>query len=397
MPRANAFINKETLSYICTHIGITTAFIARRMRVSEDIISKWLVIKDDTIPTINQAKALANVLKIPFAGLYMNKENINLKHLPNLRNLRTMPDSEKIDDSALNLALMDLIRTRDFLMEAEIDLGIETKALSLPSIVSSLGVKEYAKTIRSFFGLELEAQSKSTSTRQFYLYVREKIESKGIFVHCFSGVEVEAVRGMAIFDGISPIIGINEKDRYPAKTFSIIHELVHIIKHESALCNDMYFSFSSQNEEVFCNAVAGEVLVPEASLVAYMNTHDITKISFNDINTISERYRVSKEVIARRLYDTGYFKKDEYDKVANEIQQSFHKEREAAKQARTEAGEQGIPRNMSREAIDKTSASVCRLLLIGYGEGYFSKQDISGLLGVKEKHITKFLSEVTRW
>jgi hypothetical protein len=34
---------------------------------------------------------------------------------------------------------------------------------------------------------------------------------------------------------------------------------------------------------------------------------------------------------------------------------------------------------------------------MGYGEGYFSKQDMSGLLGIKEKHIPAFIAEVARW
>ena len=30
--------------------------------------------------------------------------------------------------------------------------------------------------------------AKCNSTRQFYLYVRDKIEAKGVFVHCFTDV-----------------------------------------------------------------------------------------------------------------------------------------------------------------------------------------------------------------
>ena len=397
MPKANALINKETLAYICSHIGVTTEFLAKRTHIAEDSIAKWLSLDDATVPTINQAKTLAKALRVPFAGLYMSKDNINFKHLPNLRNLRTMPDGVDIDDSALNLAIIDLVRARDFLYSSEAELGLTNTPLSLPTIPESATPTEYSKDIRAFFGLELDVQFKSTSARQFYLYVRERIESKGIFIHCFTGVEVEAVRGIAISDEANPFIGINDDDRYPAKTFSIIHELVHILKHQSTLCNDMYSSFALQGKEVFCNAVAGEVLVPAASLDAYLNAHKLSSINLDDIKTISERFSVSKEVITRRLFDTSHFSKDEYDTFTNEIRQSFEQEREAAKIARAEGRGQSIPRNMSREAIDKNSAAICRVLLIGYGEGFFSKQDLSGLLGIKEKHIPKFIAEVVKW
>jgi len=397
MPRANAFINKETLAHICTHIGVTNAFLAQRTHIAEDTIAKWLAADDATIPTINQAKTLAKALKGPFAGLYMSKEHINFKHLPNLRSLRTMPEGIAIDDSTLNLAIVDLVRARDFLYSSEEELGLAKIPLTLPAIPGSSPPAEYAKAIRAFFGLELDAQFKSTSARQFYLYVRQRLESKGIFVHCFTGVEVEAVRGIAIFDEANPIIGINDDDRYPAKTFSIFHELVHILKRQSTLCNDMYTSFTTQGEEVFCNAVAGEVLVPAEALTAYFNAHTMISISLDGIKTIADRFSVSREVITRRLFDTGRFSKDAYDTFTNEIRQSFEYEREAAKTARSEGRAQTMPRNMSREAVDKTSVSICRVLLIGYGEGYFSKQDLSGLLGIKEKHIPKFIAEVAKW
>lgn len=397
MPRVNALINKETLAHICTHIGVTTAFLAQRTHIAENIIAKWLATDDAAVPTINQAKTLAKVLKVPFAGLYMSKEHINIKHLSNLRNLRTMPEGIAIDDSALNLAIVDLIRARDFLYSSEEELGLVNVPLSLPAILDMETPVEYAREIRAFFGLELDVQFRATSSRQFYLYVRQRIERKGIFIHCFTGVEVEAVRGIAIFDEGNPIIGINDGDRYPAKTFSIIHELVHILKRQSTLCNDMYTSFTTQGEEVFCNAVAGEVLVPADALTAYFNARTVTSISLDGIKTIAERFSVSREVITRRLYDTGQLSKDAYDTFTNEIRHSFEQEREASKIARQEGRGPTIPRNMSREAVDKNSAAICRVLLIGYGEGVFSKQDLSGLLGIKEKHIPTFIAEVAKW
>lgn len=295
MPRTNALINKETLAYICSHIGVTNAFLAQRTHIAEETIAKWLIADDAAVPTISQAKTLAKALKVPFAGLYMSKEHINFKHLSNLRNLRTMPEGITIDDSALNLALVDLIRARDFLYSSEEELGLVNIPPILPAIPDEASPVEYARAIRDFFGLELATQFRATSARQFYLYVRQKVENKGIFIHCFTGVEVEAVRGISIFDDMNPIIGINDDDRYPAKTFSIIHELVHILKRQSTLCNDMYSSFAAQKEEVFCNAVAGESLVPAGALTAYFNAHTIATITLDDIATIAKRFSVTRK------------------------------------------------------------------------------------------------------
>ena len=311
MAKNYAKINKEILAFICSQVGVTTVFLSQRTGYPEGKISEWLDVDNDAFPTINQAKNLAKVLKVPFAGLYMNKDNLPIKQLPPLRNLRTLPHSYPLDDSALNLAVVELIRYRDFLSTSEAEMNIDTKPLLLPTISNEASVVDYAKKIRNYFELDLKTQFKLSSSRQFYLYVRQKIESKGIFIHCFTGVDVEIARGVAIYIDTAPIIGINDNDRYPGKTFSIIHELVHILKRQSTLCNEMVSSFSAHKEEVFCNAIAGEVLVPTNSLNAFLTARETTDISLDDIGTIAKRFNVSKEVITRRLFDTTWLLKDE--------------------------------------------------------------------------------------
>lgn len=397
MARADANINKETLSFICSQIGVTVAYLSQRTGQTEEKVRAWMDVSNTDYPTINQAKGIAKVLKVPFAGLYMNKSILPIKQLPSLRNLRTLPYEMAMDDSSLNLAVVELIRYHDFLSSSESDMQIDAIPLSLPAIADNASVIEYAKTIRKFFGIELDDQFKLTSPRQFYLYVRQKVEGKGIFIHCFTGVDVEIVRGISIFNDTAPIIGLNDNDRYPAKTFSIMHELVHILRRQSTLCNEMVSSFSSTEEEVFCNAVAGEVLVPTDSLNAYLSAKTITSISLDDVDTMAGKFNISKEVVIRRLLDTRWFTQDEYDTFANEIRQNFLQQREADKLARQEGRGPSIYKNVSREAIDKTSPTICRILLIGYTDGYFSKQDVSGYLGIKEKHIPKFIAEVAKW
>lgn len=49
------------------------------------------------------------------------------------------------------------------------------------------------------------------------------------------------------------------------------------------------------------------------------------------------------------------------------------------------------------ETIDKNSTSLCKTLYRGFGEGLFDKQDVSRYLGISQKHIDKFLREVSQW
>ena len=81
------------------------------------------------------------------------------------------------------------------------------------------------------------------------------------------------------------------------------------------------------------------------------------------------------------------------DEFRREIEQS----REEQRIARKNGISKGIPRNISREAVDRTSPAVCKTLYQGYREEIFSKRDIAHHLNVDQKYIDKFLVEVGKW
>ncbi len=388
-----AKVNKETLRFIRDKKQVSFDYIERIAKFPEAKITLWEDESSDKLPTINQAKKLALCYRVPFAGFYMNSADINVKHLPRLINKRSMIGAAA-DDSAVNLALLDLINERDFYVETKEALNETIPEFDL-QISDTLLATEWAKIIREYFDIKLSDQYRCGSKRKFYLYLREKIEAKGLFIQGFQKVDVGTLRGVAIVDDSMPIIGINDDDRYPAKSFSILHELVHIIKRTSSICNDMFGSNPWDAEEVFCNAVAGEVLVPRAALFSVAKNY--SQYTIGEVDAIANKFSVSSEVIARRLYDTGKRGKAWYEQVSAELAQRFHAERENLKAAVKMGLSDGPKRNMSREAVDRTSTSLCEALLKGYSEGIFDKADISAHIGIGQKHINKFVSEVMGW
>ncbi len=388
-----AKVNKDTLRFIRDKKQVSFDYIERIAKFPEEKITLWEDASSDKLPTINQAKKLAQCYRVPFAGFYMNSGDINVKHLPCLINKRTMLGTA-FDDSAVNLALLDLINERDFYVETKETLRESILVFDL-HISDSLPASEWARVIREYFDIKLADQYKSRSKRKFYLYLREKIEAKGIFIQGFQKVDVGTLRGVAIVDDSMPVIGINDDDRYPAKSFSILHELVHIIKRTSSMCNDMLGSNPWDGEEVFCNAVAGEVLVPKVEL--FTVAKGISQFSIDDVDSIANKFSVSSEVIARRLYDVGKCGKTWYDQISDELARRFHDERESLKTAVKMGLSDSPRRNMSREAVDRTSTSLCDVLIKGYSEGIFDKADISAHIGIGQKHINRFVSEVMGW
>ena len=390
-----AQINKNTLAYIFEGKKVSRDYVVSKTGIKSDKLDRWLNTQDVLFPTINQAKSIANCLHIPFAGFYMNPEHVKLKSIPSVKNYRTLYGGVELDDSAINIAMMDLLRERDFLLESS-----KENEISLPIFNLSITLRDdpilWAKSIRELFNIQLDVQYKCTSSRKFYLYLREKIEAAGIFVHCFTDVPMEMARALAIYDKDMPIIGLNDEDRPPAKSFSMIHELVHIFKRESSLCNDMR---SIRDEEVFCNAVAGELLVPKVALESTIKIKNMSKpYSKHDIEYLADKFSVSKEVIIRRLLDTGYIDDTIYETYADEFRRDVELQKEERKIAKQEGRSLPGPKKVvSREAIDRTSPTVCKVLCHGYGNEIYSKQDIARHLGISQKHVNKFLMEVAAW
>ncbi len=134
---------------------------------------------------------------------------------------------------------------------------------------------------------------------------KECIEAQGILVMT-SGIvlgntnrslDLEEFRGFALSNDYAPLIFINAKDTIAARNFTLIHELAHIALGESGISNDRY----NHRVEQWCNAVAGEVLVPKAELAK--------DYEFDNIDTaledLAKKYKVSTLVILRRLRDTS--------------------------------------------------------------------------------------------
>lgn len=392
-----AQINKATLAHIINSKKVSREYITTKIKVKPEKLEKWMDLSDTAFPTLNQAKEIASCLHIPFAALYMNPQDIKIREIPSIKNMRTLFDEKWSDDSSLNIAIVDLLIEREFLFTMRSELNIPASSLSLPTLQGN-DVIHWANEIRAIFDIKLDKQFKCPSLRQFYLYLRDQIEKSGIFVHCFTDVPLEVARGLAIYDTEMPIIGVNEDDRPPAKSFTIIHELVHLLKRESSLCNEMLNSFATQQEEVFCNAVAGEVLVPKRDLeLVLQNGHYSKPYDLVNIRKIADHFSVSREVIIRRLLDTDHIDEVEYHTYADEIHRQIERDKEEQRIARKEGRGKTIVQQPSRLAIDRTSQAVCTALFQGYCENIYSKRDIANHVGIDQKHIDKFLMEVAEW
>ena len=158
-----------------------------------------------------------------------------------------------------------------------------------------------AEKIRNFLQFDRETLHQSDHQYAALKFWKQTVEEVGILVcqtsaNTHLSVDRETVRGFCIAQKPLPVIVINPKDNPYSRIFTIIHELVHVGLGESVIQNadskeDLPAGLN--RTEVFCNQVAGAVLVPTDELLEIVNLHTLEA----DLPKLSKHFHVNSEVI----------------------------------------------------------------------------------------------------
>ena len=373
-----AFINGSTLCKIRRGKGVSVEFLSRKSQIPETKITLWESCCENDFPTIKQGEKLADILQVPFAGLYLTPNNVPEKALPTITNMRRFSAPHDEDDSSLNLAIDWLAALREEAIDIDQELGRDIPEVDIPALSSNPSVA--ACQLREWLSFDESQREDCSSSRKLYLLIEKKLEERCVFLAQYENVELELARGVSIYFDTFPIIGVNSVDHWPAKSFSAIHELCHLSKRASAICNQM----SPDNfdaEEVYCNAVAGEFLVPAASLERVVEGRD-NLLDEKFIAKLVKRFSVSRDVIARRLYNMGHITKNEYEQKLSIYDEEARAEREHQKAQRAAGIESFAMQPAYRLAADKYGSTFCETVLRAVEHGIYSEHDASKRLGI---------------
>ena len=220
---------------------------------------------------------------------------------------------------------------------------------------------------------------------------RSRIEELGVLIFQASRVESSEASGFAYWADTLPFIVVNRKDAPGRRLFSLLHELAHLMLHQSGISDlDPYGRrpVADEKVEVFCNAVAAAALMPR---LQFLSQAEIARApdgrrdwSDDDIAALAHTFSVSREAVVRRLLTlartTEAFYRTKRAQYAHEYDARRRREKE-------QRGEKGIPRNMPQETVANFGRPLVRLLLSGYNADKLSLAELSGFLGVKLRHL----------
>jgi Zn-dependent peptidase ImmA (M78 family) len=222
---------------------------------------------------------------------------------------------------------------------------------------------------------------------------RAALEELGILVFQVSGVSIDEMRGFSITEQPFPAIAMNAKDTPAARVFSLMHEFVHVLLHSSSLCD---FDAEHQRRpeerrvELFCNAVAAEILVPiadflEQPLVELKGEHE--PWSLDELRVLSRRYKISREVVLRRLHGLRKMEDENFWSLRDELYAQY--EERAAKKS------EGFSRYHQR-IVNNAGQLFSRAVLDSYHGDRITASAVSDYFDTNLKHLPNIEQEVRR-
>jgi len=243
---------------------------------------------------------------LPLLTFYLDKP-------PNIgdrgEDFRTLPvDFEETENINVDILIRDIKARQSIVRDTIIDAD-EAKHLEfIGKHKIEDGVIRVVQTIRKFLNFNINAYRIQSNYKEAFRFLRQKVESQGVFVllkgnlgSYHSNIPVTVFRGFVLSDDIAPFIVINDQDSESAWSFTLIHEMTHLILGQTGV-SGAYFD----NEiEKFCNNVASEFFLPTVEFEKFdISNYDLEHLK-TEISNYAFLQKLSSTHITYRLFKRG--------------------------------------------------------------------------------------------
>ena len=288
-------------------------------------IEQWL--NGTKIPTFNQIEELSRKANIPLGYFFLEtppKEEIHLLEYRTIDSVEFANPSRNLIDT-----IQEMERVQDWMKEYRQDTGFDVLPI-VGSLKGNTDVKVIANAIRNDMELPIDWYNQYSSKNEAFNYIRNLLEQCGVVV-MLNGVvgknthrtlSIDEFRAFAMTDEWAPLIFINSADSQGAKLFSLFHEVAHVWLGVDDLYNDRRNNSKIKNIEVICNAVAGELMVPNVAFDKAWKENE-TQDTLIKISEIAKKFNCGDSVIARKALDCSRIKQNIYDEVVENAIEAY--------------------------------------------------------------------------
>lgn len=250
--------------------------------------------------------AMERVYHRPLVAFYLSRPPAEGKRGVDFRTLRG--GGEPADEALLDALVRDILARQDMvraLLEDDEDsetcefVGSRTVEDGLDSVLESL---------QAVLRTDLQAYRKRPTASKAFALLRDRVEATGVFVLLKgdlgshrSRIPLKSFRGFAIADPIAPFLVINDHDAAPARSFALLHEVVHLLLGQTGVGAER----TEHPDERFCDEVAGEFLLPSRELSELTVPRGNRSSAAKAIADFADERNLSRTMIAYRLARQG--------------------------------------------------------------------------------------------
>ncbi len=285
-------------------------------------------------PTRNQLIAMSKRYHRPLVAFYLTKPP-NKGERPH--DFRSLPEHPPPGSEALVSALIRDVLSRQYLIKAALEETEEDR--TLPFVGSArivAGVDTTVASLQKLLGVTREEFRAQRTAEGAFSILRLGAERAGVFVLLMGNlgthhtdIDVRFFRGFALADTVAPFVVVNEKDSRAAWSFTLLHELVHVLLGETGISG---YNGSAEIEK-FCDAVAARFLLDRSELnqIDLRDKPSVRTLS-DRISTFSSSRNLSRKMVAYNLLDANLITGALYQ----ELSRTFDAERMGRKEEEDE-------------------------------------------------------------
>lgn len=381
-------VNPEILTWARNTSGLSLEAAAARLgfrdtRLSSAIERLEALEAGTDEPSRPVLLKMANVYRRPLLTFYLPAPPARADRG---EDFRTLPEEQRVDSAAAIDALVRDVRARQSEVQSLLE---EEEAVPLAPVAARRreeGAQAVVRHIVNWLQFDLAAFRQERTIEGAFGYLRKAAERAGVFVLLIgnlgshhSAIDPEAFRGFALADRIAPFIVINDQDAKVAWSFTLLHELAHIAIGATGISGGALETAI----EVFCNEVAGEILLPRAELDAFLIAPDDARARA-DITAFAQARNISRAMVAYRLRLIGRLSEGRWRAISHIFREEYLRDRED-RRARERAIDSGPSYYVVRR--HRIGGALLQLVRRSLDEGALTPTRAGKILGVKARNV----------
>ena len=328
-------VNPEILVWARETAGLEPVEAARKLgfRNTRNVsaVGKLAALESgDAEPTRPQLVKMAQEYRRPLLTFYLPEPPAKGDRGADFR---TLPAEHSDADDALLDALLRDVRARQSMVRAVLEDLEEAETLDfVGSHQMEDGPAAVLASLRALLDVVLAGYRRQRSAGDAFNLLRESSERAGIFVlikgdlgNYRSAIDLSIFRGFSIADEVAPFVVINDQDARPAWSFTLLHEIAHLLLGQTGVGS----ARADSEIERFCDDVAGEFLLPVGELrqLVLDDSRDINAVS-ERISTFANQRNLSRTMVAYKAYRRDLINQEIYRQLSATYRQQWRAERE---------------------------------------------------------------------